>query len=89
MEWKQKLTGYYAALFRSAEELPLQKPEIPAAIDEVLRVWREAYALWQETPDPDLIDAAIFRINAAEKQYAYLLRQEAAGRLPEKSDGLE
>ena len=78
MEWKQKMADYYAALFKSADALPPPKPETSAAIDEVLRTLREAYALWQETPDPDLIDAAIFRINAAEKQYAYLLRQEAA-----------
>ena len=85
MDWKQKMADYYTVLFKSAEELPLEKPEISTAIQEVLRTWREAYALWQETPDPDLIDAAIYRINAAEKQYAYLLRQEEkrlADRLP-------
>ncbi len=83
MEWRQKMADYYAVLFKSAAELPRQKPEISASVQEVLRAWKEAYALWQETPDPDLIDAAIFRINAAEKQYAYLLRQEDARLHPE------
>lgn len=41
------------------------------ARDELFR----AYQLFSFVADPDLVDCMIYRINAAEKRYAFLLKQ--------------
>lgn len=37
--------------------------------------WEEAKALFNEVRDPDLVDHAIYAMEAAERKYVYLLRQ--------------
>ncbi len=76
MNGKQKWTGVQMFLQGLQTSEFFYQPENSAAIRDVMREWQQAYALWQMVCDPDLIDAAIFRINAAEKQYVYLKKQE-------------
>jgi len=81
--WLQKLTQ---------DEPKTNIPDTSEVIREVMRQWQEAYALWQTSNDDDLIDAAIFRIKAAEKQYVYLLKQtvgkEPVANRPQEGEGL-
>ncbi|MEW6725257.1 MAG: YaaL family protein [Bacillota bacterium] len=57
-----------------------------ALVDEARREWQTALAYFETVTDPDLIDQAIFMIEAAEKRYMYLLRlvreSRAAGQIP-------
>lgn len=45
------------------------------AIDAAARAVEEARAWLDEVTDPDLVDAAILELGAAEKRLNYLLRQ--------------
>lgn len=52
--------------------------EIKALMEEASRVrreWRQTNNLFNNTDDPDLIDCAIYRQEAAKKQYLYLTRK--------------
>ncbi len=52
--------------------------EIEALMDEAQRVrreWKASTNLFQNTDDPYLIDCAIFRQEAAKKQYLYLTQK--------------
>jgi len=76
MDWRQKWMNFQTWRLGQAPTEPFCPPQNTDAIHDVLREWQQAYAFWQMVGDPDLIDVAIFRINAAEKQYIYLLKQE-------------
>ena len=82
MNWKQTWMNFHAWMLGQKKDDGLEAGFLVSkndgAIREVMGEWGEAYALWQMISDPDLIDAAIFRINAAEKQYMYLMKQEAS-----------
>lgn len=46
-----------------------------AAVDEARREWEHARRYFESVTDEDLVDQAIHLVNAAEKRYAYLLKQ--------------
>ncbi|PZN11301.1 MAG: hypothetical protein DIU69_05740 [Bacillota bacterium] len=46
-----------------------------AAVDEARREWEHARRYFETVTDEDLVDQAIHLVNAAEKRYAYLLKQ--------------
>ncbi len=69
----QVLESFYNKIFntgdlRSEEEKILDM--IKAAHDE----WKNAEAFFQDVTDPDLIDHAIYRIQAAKTRYSYLIK---------------
>ena len=43
-------------------------------VDRAHREWEQAKAFFEEAADPDLIDHAIYAIEAAERKYIYLLK---------------
>lgn len=43
-------------------------------IDNARREWLLAYSYFNQVSDPDLVDMAIYSIEAAEKKYVYLLK---------------
>lgn len=50
------------------------------AVDEARREWQSARAHFENVTDPELVDHAIYAIEAAERKYMYLLRRaEEAG----------
>lgn len=63
-----------------------EKPQIMQAVDEALQQWERARSYFNDVTDPDLIDHAIYEIEAAERKYVYLLRraQELGCRIEEK-----
>jgi len=50
-------------------------PELLEAVAQAHREWETAKSFFETVTDPDLIDYAIYRIAAAQRRYAYLLRQ--------------
>lgn len=50
-------------------------PELLEAVAQAHREWEAAKSFFETVTDPDLIDYAIYRIAAAQRRYAYLLRQ--------------
>lgn len=46
-----------------------------AAVDQARRDWEHARRYFESVTDEDLVDQAIHLVSAAEKRYAYLLKQ--------------
>lgn len=58
-----------------ARSRPKAPPDVVAAIDRAKQDWESAQAYFDNVTDPDLIDHAIFAIEAAERKYIYLLKR--------------
>lgn len=75
---KNPLTSLVGALTSPEMEAehPLgQDPEtLLSDVDTARREWLNAKAYFDYVTDPDLIDMAIYSIEAAEKRYMYLLK---------------
>lgn len=55
---------------------PAQKgPPILQVVESARRDWEAAQAYFNNVTDPDLIDHAIYQVQAAERKYVYLLRR--------------
>lgn len=68
----------------------LQGPDhMLRAVEEARREWVTARMYFDSVTDPDLVDHAIFAIQAAERKYMYLLRQAKAQGLAEIAAPLE
>ena len=44
-------------------------------VEQARREWQDARQRFEQVSDPDMIDSAIFAIEAAEKRYIYLLKK--------------
>ena len=44
-------------------------------VEEAKRDWQEARVYFNTVTDPELVDHAIYTLNAAEKRYVYLLKK--------------
>lgn len=64
----------HPATERAQSEAP-KVPEFLASVETARREWLVARAYFDSVTDPDLIDHAIFSIEAAEKKYMYLLKR--------------
>lgn len=67
----------FLGLFRLRDSL-ISSMKLPSLIDDLeqaRREWRHASLYFNNVTDPDLIDYAIFYMDAAEKKYIYLLKQ--------------
>lgn len=50
-------------------------PPILQVVERARRDWEAAQAYFNNVTDPDLIDHAIYQVQAAERKYVYLLRR--------------
>ncbi len=74
--WKQIMQNVHEELIlkgNTAEEDPKQM-SLVALVDRAHREWMQAKAYFEEVDDPDLVDHAIYAMEAAEKKYMYLLK---------------
>lgn len=46
-----------------------------AALKEAREEWEAAQSLFAEVSEPDLVDQAIYRLQAAERKYMYLWKE--------------
>lgn len=56
------------------EENKTEGPSLLESVEQARREWENARAYFNFVTDPDLIDMAIYAIEAAEKKYMYLLK---------------
>ncbi|MDW7675002.1 MAG: YaaL family protein [Bacillota bacterium] len=52
-----------------------EKDELKDNINKAKEEWEYAKMFFQEATEPDIIDYAIFQLDAAERKYMYLLEQ--------------
>lgn len=52
-----------------------ERNQITRAIEKAHREWIAARTYFQTVSDPELVDHAIFLVDAAEKKYMYLMRR--------------
>jgi len=63
----------YLQFGQSIEPKPL--PSLPVVVEEARREWINAQYYYNTVSDQDLIDHAVYLMQAAEKKYMYLLKQ--------------
>lgn len=51
------------------------KNDIYINIENAKREWEDAKNIFENVSQPDLVDYAIYKVEAAEQKYIYLLRQ--------------
>jgi len=51
------------------------KNDIYINVENAKREWEDAKNIFENVSQPDLVDYAIYKVEAAEKKYIYLLRQ--------------
>ncbi|WP_312814122.1 YaaL family protein [Sedimentibacter sp.] len=52
-----------------------EKKDLYASLENAKKEWEEAKNIFENVSEPDLVDYAIYNIEAAEKKYVYLLRK--------------
>ncbi|MGI6161116.1 MAG: DUF2508 family protein [Christensenellales bacterium] len=67
---------------KSAEQI--EKERLISEVREALDEWKAAQSYFHYVSEPELVDCAIFNIEAARRRYMYL-----AGKLREMGDGRE
>lgn len=51
------------------------KNDLYINLENAKKEWEEAKNIFENVSEPDLVDYAIYSVEAAEKKYVYLLRQ--------------
>ncbi|MDI3522151.1 MAG: hypothetical protein PWR31_421 [Bacillota bacterium] len=67
-----------AAGFFEPPRAALPVTDLFTAVEEAKADWVAARQYFETVTDPDLIDFAIFNLEAAERRYTYLLKQARA-----------
>ncbi len=68
-----KLSAYF---FPSEEKVVSRQPEDHfLMVEQARREWQSARDKFDQISDPDLVDHAIYNIEAAERRYIYLLKK--------------
>ncbi len=52
-----------------------EKKDLYISLENARKEWEEAKNIFENVSEPDLVDYAIYNIEAAEKKYVYLLRK--------------
>jgi hypothetical protein len=56
-----------------------QEHALSHGVSQALREWQDAQKYFEEVSDPDLVDVAIYDLEAARRRYMYLLKCAKAG----------
>lgn len=72
MAWTKKIL---AVLTDNDEIKSAPLPELPIAVEQARREWLSAQNYYNSVCDTDLVDHAVYLMQAAEKKYIYLLKQ--------------
>lgn len=54
---------------------PAQMPSLSDAVEQARREWLSAQRYYDTVSDKDLVDHAVYLLQAAEKKYMYLLKK--------------
>lgn len=64
-----------------AQETEDYMEDIYNSIENAKKNWEDAKNIFENVTNPDLIDYAIYNVDAAEKRYTYLLKQIKSGNI--------
>jgi hypothetical protein len=72
-----KLTGRINGLFHNirSEVINSDNQEMLRCVQKAMEEWCEAEQFFENVSDPELVDYAIYRIEACKKKYMYLLKK--------------
>lgn len=72
-----KLTGKMSGFLHAAPEDPADREdqELIRCIRHAMEEWNQAQKFFECVSEPELIDYAIYRIEASKKRYMYLLKK--------------
>lgn len=70
--WAQKII---ASLVDNDQVPVAAMPAIPEAVEQARREWLAAQRYYNSVSDSDLVDHAVYLMQAAEKKYIYLLKK--------------
>ncbi len=71
-DWVQQLSG--KLMENSVTKFPLL-PSLAESVEHAREEWLGSRAYFDTVSDPDLVDHAIYMMEAAEKRYIYLLKK--------------
>lgn len=71
----KQIAEIFSRPFNREDAAEKTKKEICLYIEDAKKEWEDARNLFNEIKDPDLIDYAVYAIQAAEKKYIYLYKQ--------------
>lgn len=72
VQWPKKLI---ASLVESEPVPPAAMPALSDAVEQARREWLSAQKYYDSVSDTDLVDHAVYLLQAAEKKYMYLLKK--------------
>ena len=58
-----------------AAQVEAERQNLRRQLEEVRGALRQAYAIFDQVSDPDLVEAQVFEMNAQRSRHAYLLRR--------------
>lgn len=62
-----------------SQDLEQNKDNIYISVENARKEWQDARNIFENVTNPDLIDYAIYNVDAAEKKYTYLIKQVKMG----------
>lgn len=65
----------------NVQETENSKESIYNSIESAKKDWEDAKNIFDNVTNPDLIDYAIYNVDATEKRYTYLLKQIKSGNI--------
>lgn len=65
----------FERLFENKPPAPKPLPNLPDVVEQARQEWLAAQSYYNSVTDKDLVDHAVFLMQAAEKKYMYLLKQ--------------
>lgn len=73
----EKLSGKVGNVLQGVMETPSDREnqELIGYVKDAMEEWNRAEKYFESVSEPDLIDYAIYRIEASKKRYMYLLKQ--------------
>lgn len=65
----------YFFLVKEEQEPEGQKDNQFKQVEQARREWRDAQSRFNQVSDPDLVDHAVYAVEAAERRYIYLIKK--------------
>lgn len=72
---KNTCRNWVERVLRNDPPEPKPLPPLPDVVEQARQEWLSAQSYYNTVSDQDLVDYAVFRMQAAEKKYIYLLKQ--------------
>lgn len=72
-DWVYQISGKLMENVNSVSSCAL--PSLAESVEHAREEWLDSRAYFETVSDPDLVDHAIYMMEAAEKRYVYLLKK--------------